>query len=242
MRRQGFRVRRKTLVNAEHLAALQDAAKARRPVAFATRLPDGAAYILPDPAAPAALAAEAASMLAEDRTGTVQIGGETWFIESRNPAPRAIIVGAVHIAQSLVPLAASMGFAVTVVDPRRAFVSADRFPGVATCIDWPDKALDALTPDARTAIITLTHDPKLDDPALIRAVASDAFYIGALGSRKTHAKRLDRLREAGLDEAALARIRAPVGLDIGAVTAPEIALSIIAQVVATRRGKLGSVG
>lgn len=226
----------------EHLAALRDAAEARRPVAFAMRLPDGAAYILPDPAAPAALAAEAASMLAEDRTATVRIGGETWFIESRNPAPRAIIVGAVHIAQSLAPLAASMGFAVIVVDPRSAFASADRFPGVATRTDWPDEALDALAPDSRTAIVTLTHDPKLDDPALIRALASDAFYIGALGSRKTHAKRLDRLRGAGLAEAALARIRAPAGLDIGAVTAPEIALSIVAQMVAARRGRLGPAG
>lgn len=227
-------------MNAAQLAALREATEARRPVAFATRLPDGAAYILPDPVAPAGLAAEAASMLAEDRTGTVQIGGEAWFIESRNPAPRAIIVGAVHIAQSLAPLAVSMGFAVTVIDPRRSFASADRFPGVATRTDWPDEALDVLVPDRRTAIVTLTHDPKLDDPALIRALASDAFYIGALGSRQTHAKRLGRLRDAGFAEMALARIRAPVGLDIGAVTAPEIALSIIAQMVAARRGRLGA--
>ena len=226
-------------MNAEHLAALREAADARRPVAYATRLPDGATYILPDPSAPEALAAEAASMLAADRTGTVTIGMESWFIESRNPAPRAIIVGAVHIAQSLAPLAASMGFAVIVIDPRRAFASADRFPDVATRNDWPDEALDALAPDSRTAIVTLTHDPKLDDPALIRALASDAFYIGALGSRKTHAKRLDRLRDAGISDAAMARIRAPVGLDIGAVTAPEIALSIIAQIIAARRGKPG---
>jgi len=224
-------------VKAEHLHALQAAAAQRIPVAFATRLPDGTAFILPDPAAPQALALEAATMLAADKTGMVTIGAEDWFIESRNPAPRAIIVGAVHIAQSLAPLAATMGFDVVVVDPRRAFASADRFPGVVTRTDWPDEALQALRPDARTAIITLTHDPKLDDPALIAALATDAFYIGSLGSRKTHAARLDRLREAGLTEAALARICAPVGLDIGAVTAPEIALSVIAQMVAARRGK-----
>ncbi len=221
----------------DHIVALQSAAAQRRPVAFATRLPDGAAFILPDRNAPDRLAAEAAAMLAGDRTGVVTIGTETWFIESRNPAPRAIIIGAVHIAQSLAPLAAAMGFDVVVVDPRRAFASADRFPDVATNTSWPDEALDALNPDSRTAIITLTHDPKLDDPALVRALASEAFYIGALGSKKTHAARLDRLRDAGITEAALARICAPVGLDIGAVTAPEIALSIIAQMVAARRGK-----
>ncbi len=221
----------------DHVTALQSAAAERRAVAFATRLPDGAAFILPDPAAPEALAAEAAAMLAANKTGIVTIGTETWFIESRNPAPRAIIIGAVHIAQSLAPLAATMGFDVTVVDPRRTFASADRFPGVAINTNWPDEALDALRPDAGTAIITLTHDPKLDDPALHRALTSDAFYIGALGSKKTHAARLDRLREAGITDAALARICAPVGLDIGAVTAPEIALSIIAQMIAARRGK-----
>lgn len=226
-------------MKAAQLAALRAAAEARRPVALAIRLPDGAAWVLPDPAAPAGLAEKAAGMLAEDRTGTVPVGDETWFIEARNPAPRTIIVGAVHIAQSLAPLAASMGFAVTVVDPRRAFASADRFPGVTTRIDWPDEALDALIPDRRTAIVTLTHDPKLDDPALIRALASDAFYIGALGSKRTHAKRLDRLREAGLTEPALARIQAPAGLDIGAVTAPEIALAIMAQMVAARRSRSG---
>jgi xanthine dehydrogenase accessory factor len=224
-------------VNRAHITALQTAAAQRRPVALATSLPDGKVLILPDDNAPVDLADEAATMLAADKTGIVTIGAETWFIESRNPAPRAIIVGAVHIAQSLAPLAASMGFDVTVVDPRRAFASADRFPGVAISTDWPDDALDALQPDARTAIITLTHDPKLDDPALHRALASAAFYIGALGSKKTHAARLDRLREAGVTEAAIARINAPVGLDIGAVTAPEIALSIIAQMVAARRGK-----
>ncbi|MCW8307221.1 XdhC family protein [Acidiphilium sp. PA] len=224
-------------MKAEHLHALQVAAAQRIPVAFATRLPDGAAFILPDPAAPQALALEAAAMLAADRTGMVTIGAETWFIEARNPAPRAIIVGAVHIAQSLAPLAATMGFDVAVVDPRRAFASADRFPGVVIRTDWPDEALQDLRPDARTAIITLTHDPKLDDPALIAALATEAFYIGSLGSRKTHAARLDRLRAAGLTDATLARICAPVGLDIGAVTAPEIALSIIAQMVAARRGK-----
>ncbi|WP_048863087.1 XdhC family protein, partial [Acidisphaera rubrifaciens] len=129
-----------------------------------------------------------------------------------------------------------LGYAVTVIDPRRSFATDARFPGVAVRTDWPDEALDDLRPDGRTAIVTLTHDPKLDDPALDRALRSDAFYIGALGSRKTHGARLKRLRDLGHDDAAMARIHGPVGLDIAAVSAPEIALSIAAQIVATRRG------
>ncbi len=146
------------------------------------------------------------------------------------------MVGAVHIAQAVVPFATGVGFAVTVVDPRRSFASDERFPNVTIRTDWPDEALDALRPDARTAVVTLTHDPKLDDPALDRALRSPAFYIGSLGSRRTHAARLTRLRELGHDDAAMARIRGPVGLDLEAVTAPEIALSIVAELVAVRRG------
>ena len=153
-----------------------------------------------------------------------------------NTPLRLIVVGAVHIAQALVPMASYIGYSVTVVDPRRSFATDERFPDVAVSGDWPDEALDALRPDTRTAVVTLTHDPKLDDPALDRALKSDAFYIGSLGSRKTHAARLGRLRELGHGEAALARIQGPVGLNISAVTAPEIALSIIAQIVAVRRG------
>jgi xanthine dehydrogenase accessory factor len=125
--------------------------------------------------------------------------------------------------------------AVVVVDPRRSFASDERFPNVTISTEWPDDALDALVPDSRTAVVTLTHDPKLDDPALDRALNSRAFYVGALGSRKTHAARLRRLADMGHDNAALARIRGPVGLNIEAVTAPEIALSIVAELVAVRR-------
>jgi xanthine dehydrogenase accessory factor len=132
-------------------------------------------------------------------------------------------------------MAAQLGLAVVVVDPRRAFATDARFPNVTVMTDWPDEALDALAPDSRTGVVTLTHDPKLDDPALDRALRSDAFYIGSLGSRKTHAARLSRLRELGHGDAAMTRIHGPVGLDIAAVTAPEIALSIIAEFVAVRR-------
>ena len=149
---------------------------------------------------------------------------------------RLIVVGAVHVAQALVPMALTLGFAVTVVDPRRAFATPERFPGVSLSFDWPDEAMAALAPDGRTAVVTLTHDPKLDDPALDVALRSPCFYIGALGSRRTHAKRVARLQELGHGEGAIARIHAPVGLDIAAVTAPEIALSVLAEVVAARRG------
>jgi xanthine dehydrogenase accessory factor len=147
-----------------------------------------------------------------------------------------VLVGAVHIAQGLVPMALPLGFGITVIDPRRAFAAPERFPGVTVSDAWPDEAMDALAPDRRTAVVTLTHDPKLDDPALDRALRSDAYYIGALGSRKTHAARLERLAALGHGPAALGRIRGPVGLAIEAVTAPEIALSILAEIVAVRRG------
>lgn len=220
----------------ETLAALADARAAGRPVVLGTRLPTGEQALLPDPAAAAALNDAAADALRRDESRTVELDGQTWFLHAHNPPLRLVVVGAVHIAQALVPLAVQVGYGVTVADPRRAFATDERFPGVAVSTDWPDEALDALRPDARTAIVTLTHDPKLDDPALDRALRSDAFYVGALGSRKTHAARLARLRALGHGEAALARIRGPVGLAIEAVTAPEIALSILAEIVAVRRG------
>nr|WP_255574882.1 XdhC family protein [Caldovatus aquaticus] len=209
---------------------------AGRPVALLTRLTDGQQCLWPDDACPGALAEAAAAALRDDQARTVTLDGEPWFVHPHNPPLRLVVVGAVHIAQALVPMAARLGFAVTVVDPRRAFATEERFAGVTLRTDWPDEALDALRPDARTAVVTLTHDPKLDDPALDRALKSPAFYIGALGSRRTHAKRIARLKEMGFDDAALARIHAPVGLDIAAVTAPEIALSILAEIVAVRRG------
>ncbi|TAD88889.1 MAG: xanthine dehydrogenase [Alphaproteobacteria bacterium] len=177
----------------------------------------------------------ARQMLAEDRSGLV---GESLFVQVNNPPLRLVVVGAVHIAQALAPLASLAGYAVTVIDPRGTFATEARFPGVALSTDWPDEALTALQPDARTAIVTLTHDPKLDDPALEAALGSAAFYIGALGSKKTHAKRLERLRSAGFQDNALSRIHGPLGLAIGAKTQAEIAVSILAQVIAARRGSL----
>jgi xanthine dehydrogenase accessory factor len=223
-------------MRAELLARLEEARTAKRSVALLTRLPDGAQHLFPDDAIDDGLAAEAGAALAADVARTVAVGDQSWFIAPHNPPLRLIVVGAVHIAQALVPMALPLGFAVTVVDPRRAFATEERMGDrVAISTDWPDEAMTALAPDARTAVVTLTHDPKLDDPALEVALRSPAFYVGSLGSRRTHAKRVARLAEAGLTEAEIARIHAPVGLDIGAVTAPEIAVSILAQIVAARR-------
>lgn len=173
--------------------------------------------------------------LDDDRSGTMETGAGLLFVEVWNPKPRLLVIGAVHTAQELVPLARSAGYEVTVIDPRTAFGTSARFPDTTIRNDWPDEAVPALAPDRRTAILTLTHDPKIDDPALQAALRSDAFYIGALSSRRTHAKRIERLREAGFDDAAIARIRGPVGLAIGAQTPVEIAISIIAEITAVLR-------
>lgn len=218
------------------LAALEQAKRDKRPVVLATRLPSGEQRLLPDPAAPADLNEVAVAALKSDESGTHKIGGEDWFLHAYNPPLRLVIVGAVHIAQALAPFAAQCGFAVTVVDPRRSFASDERFPGLTISTAWPDEAMDEFRPDSRTAVVTLTHDPKLDDPALDRALKSEAFYIGALGSRRTHAARLKRLSDLGHTDEAMARIKGPVGLDIEAVTATEIAVSVVAEIIAVRRG------
>lgn len=218
------------------LSRLQTARAEGMPVVLATELGSGAQVLLPEDEVSPELAKAAMGVLGADRSRTVEVGGKSWFLHAYNPPLRLVVVGAVHIAQALVPLAAGLGYAVMVTDPRRAFASDERFPGVTISTDWPDEALDAWKPDSRTAIVTLTHDPKLDDPALDRALKSQAFYVGALGSRKTHTARLGRLRALGHDDAAMARIRGPVGLNIAAVTAGEIALSILAEIVAVRRG------
>jgi xanthine dehydrogenase accessory factor len=181
--------------------------------------------------------------LADDQSGTIETTAGPAFVEIWNPSPRLFVVGAVHTAQALVPLARLAGYSVTVIDPRTAFATAERFPNVTVLNDWPDQALQVLAPDRRTAILTLTHDPKIDDPALHAALQSEAFYIGALGSRRTHAKRIERLRGAGFDDATIGRIRGPVGLPIGARTPAEIAISIMAEITAVlRRAALADRG
>jgi xanthine dehydrogenase accessory factor len=174
--------------------------------------------------------------VAGDRNTSLETDSGEIFVEVWHPPLRLVIVGAVHIAQALLPMALLTGYRPVVVDPRSAFCSAARFPGAELVNDWPEEALAQLRPDRRTAIVTLTHDPKIDDPALIAALASDAFYVGALGSRKTQARRLERLAAEGIAAASLGRIHGPVGLRIGGVTPAEIALSILAEMTAVLRG------
>jgi xanthine dehydrogenase accessory factor len=157
------------------------------------------------------------------------------FLTVHVPSARLVVTGAVHISQALAPIAQLLGYDVTVVDPRTAFASPERFPDVKVIAEWPDVALPPLGVDRYTAFVALTHDPKIDDPALAHALSRDCFYIGALGSKKTHARRLERLKAGGIPEAALARIHAPIGLPIGAVSPPEIAVAIMAEITASLR-------
>ncbi len=172
----------------------------------------------------------------QDRRGIVDFYDGRFFINVHPPANRLLIVGAVHLAQALVPAARLAGFDVSVIDPRTAFATLERFPDTDLITEWPDEALARLRPDARTAVVALTHDPKFDDPALIAALSSAAFYVGVLGGRKNQAARLDRLRTQGLTADQLARIHGPVGLDIGAVSPAEIAVAILADIILALRG------
>jgi xanthine dehydrogenase accessory factor len=182
------------------------------------------------------LAAAGRAALASDRAQVVTDQGREVLITPHNPPLRLIIVGAVHISESLCAMASQSGYAVTVIDPRTAFLRPERFPGVRLIGEWPQQAFAELKPDARTAVVLLTHDPKVDDPALLAVLPTPAFYVGALGSTRTHAKRLQRLTEAGVDAATQARIHGPAGLDIGARTPAEIAISVLAEITLALRG------
>jgi xanthine dehydrogenase accessory factor len=157
------------------------------------------------------------------------------FLTVHVPPPRLVAIGAVHISQALAPVAKLLGYDVIIIDPRTAFASVERFPDVKMIAEWPDVALPPLNIDRYTAFVALTHDPKIDDPALLHALARDCFYIGALGSRKTHARRVERLKSQGMTDGAIARIHAPIGLPIGAVSPPEIAVSIMGEITASLR-------
>ena len=225
-------------------AVLDDLISARAagtPVALATHLETGTqALVFADRSGgeldlDADAIAAARKAMVSDRGATVDTPAGRVFVHPFCPPARLIVVGAVHIAEPLVRIGALAGYGVTLVDPRRAFASRRPFEGFSVIDDWPDEALERLAPDQRTAVVTLTHDPKLDDAALGVALRSPAFYIGSLGSRKTHAARLHRLRKLGFSDEDLARIHGPVGLDIGALSPAEIAVSIIAEITRTRR-------
>ncbi|MGO8919335.1 MAG: XdhC family protein [Stellaceae bacterium] len=217
------------------------ASRAGRAAVLATHLQSGLQCFLQGTEVMGDLALDAAALAAirkavtEDRSTTIDTADGPVFVEVFNPRLRCVVVGAVHIAQPLARMAALTGYLVTVVDPRTAFASDQRFPEMTLSTDWPDEALEKLKPNRRTAIVTLTHDPKLDDPALAVALRSDAFYIGALGSKKTHAARCKRLAALGFGEAELARIHGPVGLDIGAISPAEIAIAIMAEITQVLR-------
>ncbi len=221
------------------LATLRAARAAKDPVALATHLASGKERLVWPARSEGALELDETALVAarlalrDDRSRTIETAAGPVFVNVYNPPRRLVVVGAVHIAQPLVPIAAIGGFQVIVIDPRHGFATDQRFPEVTLDTDWPDEAMERLKPDVRTAVVTLTHDPKLDDPALAVALRSPAFYIGALGSRRTHAARVERLREMGFGANEIGRIHAPVGIDIGAVSPAEIAVSILAQITQT---------
>ena len=224
---------------------LADAA-AKRPVVLVTNLMSGLETLIYPTEKPnnsgvfSELLEAGRAAVRADRSTTIEGPDGAVFLHVFNPALRLIVVGAVHIAQPLARMAALAGWEVTVVDPRRSFATEERFPGLTMTHEWPDEALERLAPDSRTAVVTLTHDPKLDDAALGVALASPAFYVGSLGSTKTHAARLERLRRGGVDEVARARIHAPIGLDIGAKSPAEIAVAIMAEITQALRRPLDS--
>jgi xanthine dehydrogenase accessory factor len=185
------------------------------------------------------LAALLADQLRKGKSAMVEVAGQKLFLTVHVPPVKLVMIGAVHISQALAPLARLLSFDPVVVDPRTAFATPERFPEILVIAEWPDVALPPLGVDRYTAFVALTHDPKIDDPALQHALERDCFYVGALGSRKTHQRRLERLRALGLPEAALARIHAPIGLDIGAISPAEIAVSIIAEITAALRLESG---
>jgi xanthine dehydrogenase accessory factor len=219
----------------EILEQLLAARANRQAVALITRLDTGEQRIVPrSVAAQDPLAEKLDEAFRFDQSGS----HDGQFINIHNPPLRLVIIGAVHIAQSVIPIAQQLGYDVTVIDPRGAFATGARFPGIALHAEWPDEIIPRISLDPRTALIALTHDPKIDDPALNAALKSEVFYIGALGSKKTQASRAQRLKEAGFSDEALARIHGPIGLNIGAKGAPEIAVSIMGEV--TRCLRLGA--
>jgi xanthine dehydrogenase accessory factor len=223
-------------VKLETLKELNTERAARRPVVVVTDTEGGEQRLVKakdfaaDP-----LRAELDKALRMGKSANVEVGGKKLFLNVYAPTAKLVVVGAVHISQALAPIAQSLGYDVTIVDPRTAFASSERFPDVPLIAEWPDVALPPLNIDHYTAFVALTHDPKIDDPALLHAFQRDCFYIGALGSRKTHAKRGERLRAQGAKESDIARIHAPIGLAIGAVSPSEIAVAIMAEITAQLR-------
>jgi xanthine dehydrogenase accessory factor len=223
-------------MNLDILKSLNAERVARRPAIIVTDVATGAQRFVAGPGVVAdPLRGVLEAHLRSGKSGMEDTPQGQVFLTVHVPPPRLIIIGAVHISQALAPVARLLGYDVAIVDPRTAFASPERFPDVKLLAQWPDEALPPLGIDRYTAFAALTHDPKIDDPALVHALARDCFYIGALGSKKTHGRRVERLKTQGLSEAAIARIHAPIGLAIGAVSPAEIALAIMGEVTAALR-------
>jgi xanthine dehydrogenase accessory factor len=225
-----------------YIEAVLAANKEGRSVALATELKSGAQLFIDDERQEGDLVLDAASLAAmrqalrADRNTSLETPQGRVFVQVFSPPRRCFVVGAVHIAQPLVPMLIATDYKPIVIDPRGAWATAARFPGVELSTEWPDEAMERLKPDRASAIVALTHDPKIDDPALVAALRSEAFYIGALGSRRNHERRLQRLAaEHGFGESQLARIHGPIGLNIGAVSQAEIAVSILGQITQVLR-------
>jgi xanthine dehydrogenase accessory factor len=214
----------------EILKALNDARHAGRAIVRATDLDTGEDRLIDPYTDKSPLGAAALEAARSDKSGPAEIEGRNWFLGVYNPPLDLVVIGAVHIAQPLVQMAMLAGYGVRIIDPRTAFATAERFPGVVLSHEWADEAFTKKPLGPRSAVVALTHDPKLDDPALIAALRSDCFYIGALGSKKTHAGRLARLKAQGFTDEALKRVHGPVGLAIGARSLAEIAISIMAEI------------
>ncbi|CAH1696725.1 Carbon monoxide dehydrogenase F protein [Hyphomicrobiales bacterium] len=218
------------------LADLNTEMAARRAVILVTDIASGEQRLVrEDEVENDVLVQDLQERLRQGKSGLIERDGRQFFLTVQPPPARVIVIGAVHISQALTPMAKGLDFDVTIIDPRTAFATPERFPDVPVIPKWPDVALPDIGIDRYTAVLALTHDPKIDDPALAAALQSPCFYIGALGSRKTHERRVQRLMASGFKEAELARIHAPIGLDIGAVSPAEIAVSILAEIVATLR-------
>ena len=218
------------------LKALNTERAARRAAVVVTNQDSGAQRLVTqDQVAADPLKDVLEAHLRSGKSGVEETAEGRVFLTVHVPPTRLVVIGAVHISQALAPIAALLGYDVTIVDPRTAFASVERFPDVKVIAEWPDKALPPLGVDRYTAFVALTHDPKIDDPALTHALERECFYIGALGSKKTHARRLERLKGQGATDEQLARIHAPIGLAIGAVSPPEIAVAIMGEITSRLR-------
>lgn len=230
-------------MNLASLKSLNQARRERRAAILVTDMGEGSdRVVFEGEGLSGALGEAIAKAFRSGKSGTVEADGKTLFLNVHLPPPRLVVIGAVHISQALAPMARIAGFDLEIIDPRTAFASQDRFPDVTLHAEWPDIVLNERPLDAFTALAALTHDPKSDDPALTAALQANCFYVGALGSRKTHARRVERLGGAGIAPSALARIHAPIGLDIGASSPAEIAVAVLAQIIEALRSRGAEAG